>query len=60
VERREIAHKDDSPAVVYSMPDGFGNVASKCDGFGHRLYTLYHADSAYGGVTVITDSACQR
>jgi hypothetical protein len=55
-----ISRKDDSAAVVYSMPDGFGNVASKCDGYGHRIFTLYHADSSYGGVSVVDDPACRR
>jgi hypothetical protein len=53
-----ISHKDDGPAVVYSMPDGFGNVAAKCDGYGHRIFTLYHADGTYGGVSVVADPAC--
>lgn len=55
-----IAHKDDSAAEVYSMPDGFNNVASKCDGHGHRMFTLYHGDSTYGGVAVVADPACGR
>lgn len=26
-----VSTKDDSPAEIYSMPDGFANVATKCD-----------------------------
>lgn len=41
----------DGPADVGTMPDGFGNWAAKCDGT-TRVYTLYHADSPYGGIAV--------
>lgn len=57
----KIENKDDSPAEVYSMPDGFGNFATKCDRHGNRVYTLYHSDSPYGGITVIpADPSCKR
>jgi hypothetical protein len=54
-----VSYRNNGPAVVYTMPDGFGNFASKCDGFGHRVYTLFHHDSPYGAITVIDDPACR-
>lgn len=54
-----IERKDDSPAIVYSMPDGFANVASKCDGFGHRFFTTKGSDAGGGkAVSVIADPLC--
>lgn len=54
-----IERKDDGPAVVYSMPDGFANVATKCDGFGHRIYVTRGAAEGGGkAVAVIADPAC--
>lgn len=51
------------PAEVLAMPDGFSNVATKCDGHGHRIYTVYRtwatgAYPAYGAVAVIDDAKC--
>lgn len=43
-------------AVVGPMPDGFGNWARKCDGT-TAVYTLFHSDSAYGGIAVVPNSA---
>ncbi|WP_145500921.1 hypothetical protein [Streptomyces sp. CFMR 7] len=55
-----IERKDDSPAVVYSMPDGFANVASKCDGNGFRFFTTRGAESGGGkAVAVIADPSCK-
>lgn len=55
-----VKSRDDSPADVYSMPDGFSNVASKCDRYGNRMYVLYHGDSPYGSVAVVpADPSCR-
>lgn len=57
----KISGKDDSPAEVYSMPDGFSNFATKCDRHGNRVYVLYHGDNPYGGVTVVpADPSCKK
>ena len=40
-----------SPADVITMPDGFSNIAAKCDG-PNRVYVVFHGDSAYGTVAV--------
>jgi hypothetical protein len=45
-------------AVTGSMPDGFGNWSSKCGPDGFRVFTLFHSDSAYGGIAVVPDRAC--
>lgn len=47
------------PADVIEMPDGFNNLASKCD-HGNRLYVTYHGDGAYGSVSVVPhDPTCK-
>lgn len=33
-----VGERDDSEADVLHMPDGFPNLATKCDGHGHRVY----------------------
>jgi hypothetical protein len=49
-----------SPADVITMPDGFSNVAAKCDG-PNRVYVVFHSDSAYGSVAVApNDPRCSR
>ena len=53
------ASTDNSAATVFTMPDGFGNGATKClAGTGVRVTTLYHQDGAYGSVSTILDPAC--
>lgn len=48
------ASMNNDPAAVITMPDGFNNIASKCDG-PNRVYTIYHADSTYGAVAVVAN-----
>jgi hypothetical protein len=46
------------PADIMTFPDGFSNVASKCDG-PNRVYVIFHQDSAYGSVAVVpNDPRC--
>jgi hypothetical protein len=46
------------PAQVIEMPDGFNNLASKCDG-PNRVYVTYHGNRAYGSVFVVAgDPRC--
>jgi hypothetical protein len=55
-----VSNRNNDPAVVGSMPDGFGNWAAKCDG-PNMVYTLFHQDSAYGGISVVpNDPRCSR
>lgn len=45
------------PVDVYPMPDGFPNVATLCDGHGHRMYVVTHNKTDVP-VTVVTDASC--
>lgn len=55
-----VSGHNSDPAEVVEMPDGFNNVATKCDG-PNRVYTIYHADSGYGSVAVVAnDPRCTR
>ncbi len=49
-----IGPYDDSPAEVVNFPDKFANVAHKCDGHGHRIYST----TRQAAVTVIDDPTC--
>ncbi|MFG2025469.1 hypothetical protein [Streptomyces sp. NPDC048825] len=48
---------DDSPAEVYNMPDGFGNLATKCVGHGFRAYVTTNA-GAPSNVQIVEDKTC--
>ncbi len=50
---------DRRPAEVIAFPDGFRNVASKCDGHGHRVYSSSSGQSGtYPNLAVIDDPDC--
>lgn len=56
----KISGENKGPAEIVSMPDGFSNVATKCD-HGNRLYVIYHMDSPYGSVAVVAkDPTCPQ
>lgn len=47
-----------SPADIVRMPDGFSNVATKCD-HGNRVYVVFHGDNKYGSIAVASnDPTC--
>ena len=47
-------------AEVITMPDGFNNVASKCDG-PNRVYVIFHGDDKYGAIAVVpNDPRCVK
>lgn len=47
-----------APADLVRMPDGFSNLATKCD-HGNRIYVAYHGDAAYGSVVAVpNDPTC--
>jgi hypothetical protein len=48
---------DRSPPDVYAMPDHYNNVASKCDGHGHRIYVTSNKDQAPSNMVVIEDKS---
>lgn len=39
-----VSGHDDSPVEIYNFPDGFSNVASKCDKHGNRIYTTMNSN----------------
>jgi hypothetical protein len=49
---------DRTPPEIYAMPDHYNNVASKCDGHGHRIYVTSNKDQAPSNMVVINDSSC--
>jgi hypothetical protein len=49
---------DRNPPEVYAMPDHYNNVASKCDGHGHRIYVTSNKDAAPSNMVVIEDKSC--
>lgn len=54
-----VGVRNEKPADVLTFPDGFSNVATKCDGHGNRVYVLFHYDSPYGGIAVVAaDPSC--
>ena len=44
-----------APADLVTFPDGFNNVATKCD-HGNRVYVTYHNDAPYGSVAVVPNA----
>ena len=46
---------NDSKADLVTFPDGFNNVATKCD-HGNRIYVTYHKDAPYGAITVVPNA----
>lgn len=51
---------DRSPAKVIAMPDKFRNIAHKCDGLGHRVYSNSTGDSGSSSeIFVIEDETCR-
>ena len=49
---------DRTPADVYAMPNYYNNVASKCDGHGHRIFVTSNKSSAPSNLVVINDTSC--
>lgn len=48
-----------TPADVIAMPDGFNNLATKCD-HGNRIYVSYHSDGSYGfAFGIANDPTCK-
>jgi hypothetical protein len=47
-------HVNTAPADLIEMPDGFNNLATKCDHH-NRIYVTFHGDGSYGAVTVVKD-----
>ncbi|HJS83721.1 MAG TPA: hypothetical protein VJ742_12905 [Nitrososphaera sp.] len=45
---------NDQPADIITMPDGFSNLASKCDG-PNRVYVAFKADQNRAALAVVKD-----
>lgn len=45
---------DDAPAEVINFPDKFANVAHKCDGHGHRVFST----TRVAAPVVVDDPTC--
>lgn len=48
---------EDSPATVYNMPDGFGNLATKCVGSGNRAYVTTNSGGP-SNIQIVKDPQC--
>ena len=51
---------DRTPPEIYAMPDHYNNVASKCDGHGHRIFVTSNKDQAPSNMVVIEDRSCAQ
>lgn len=51
--------RNDAPAMIVQMPDGFNNAATKCLVPGIRIAVTYHHDSPYGGIAMVADKNCR-
>lgn len=51
---------NNSPADTMTFPDGFSNVAHKCDG-PNMVYVVFKGDLAYGSINVVpNDPRCAK
>lgn len=48
-----------APAQIIEMPDGFNNLATKCD-HGYRIWVSYHGDGGYGFGFAQPDAGCRK
>ena len=61
-----VAGRNEDPAVIGTMPDGFSNWARKCDG-PNMVYTIFHYNNnkenggdTYGSISVVpNDPRCK-
>lgn len=52
------SQSNNAPAEVITMPDGFSNVAFKCNGT-DGVYSAFHGDDKYAAVSVVpNDKSC--
>ena len=56
----EVGTRNTGPADTLTFPDGFSNVAAKCDG-PNRVYVIFKKDAKYGSVAVVAnDPRCKK
>jgi hypothetical protein len=51
----ERGKTNDDPADTITFPDGFSNVATKCD-HGNRVYVIFKQDKPYGSLAVVPNA----
>lgn len=56
VDMTKLNHE--SPEIL-EMPNLFGNIATKCDGHGHRVYVTTGRDAYPAQLFVIVDPGCK-
>jgi len=49
---------DDTPAEVFNMPNGFGNIATKCVGHGYRAYVTTNGRGP-SNIQIVADDTCK-
>ncbi len=49
---------DKSGAEILNFPDTYGNVATKCDGHGHRVFVNTRGDTTGSELVIIADKSC--
>jgi hypothetical protein len=54
----QVGQRDRGTADVLNMPQGWSNVAMKCDGHGHRVFATDHGDSYSSSLAVVADTSC--
>jgi len=54
-EDAERGKQNAEPADTITFPDGFSNVATKCD-HGNRVYVIFKADATYGSIDVVPNA----
>jgi hypothetical protein len=58
VNAHQSTNVDRTPPEIYAMPNYYNNVASKCDGHGHRVFVTSNKSNAPSNLVVINDSSC--
>jgi hypothetical protein len=54
-----VSARNNTPAQVIEMPDGFSNLSAKCDG-PNMVYVIFHNNNNYGSVAVApNDPRCK-
>ena len=53
-----VGRTDDTPAEVLNFPDGYKNIATKCDGHGHRVYATSAREGNMPQLFVLADPSC--
>lgn len=55
-----VGAKNGDRKDVIEMPNGFPNLASACDGHGHRVYVTSHGDKNTSAPAIVDDPTCGR